>query len=50
MKYREGSEYAIVKIKVDDIERIRLMKLPQNVRDYFKQRQKEYRQRLKKKE
>ncbi|MEM2972035.1 MAG: hypothetical protein QW270_06400 [Candidatus Bathyarchaeia archaeon] len=48
VKYREGSEYAIVKIRVDDIERIRLLKLPEQVREYLRHKQRKYREKLKK--
>lgn len=43
--YREGSEYAIVKIKVDDLKKtsIRLVKLPPEVREYLRQKQRNYR-------
>ena len=48
VKYHEGSEYAIVKIRTDDIEKIRLLKLPEEVRKYLRQKQRKYRKRLKK--
>jgi len=46
--YEEGSEYAIVKIRTDDIEKIRLMKLPESVREYFREKMKEHRSKEKK--
>ena len=41
--FNEDSEYAIVRIKKDDVERIRLLKLPEAVRDYFREKNREQR-------
>jgi len=51
VNYREGSEYAIVRIRVDDLKKtsVRLVKLPADVREYLKQKQRRYRQKLKEK-
>jgi len=45
----QKGEYAIVKIKVDDIERVRLLKLSDDFRAYRREIQRRYRQRLKEK-
>jgi len=47
--YREGSEYAIVKIRTDDIEKVKLLKLPEEVREYLRLKQRKYRKKLKEK-
>jgi hypothetical protein len=47
---KSEGEYAIVKIHIGDLERIRLMKLPEEYRAYRKEIQKNYRRRLKEKE
>ncbi len=46
--YKRG-EYAIVKIRLGDLERIRMLKLPEELRAYRRKIQKEYRERLKEK-
>lgn len=48
IRKREG-DWAIVEIPENDLTRVRLLKLPEGVRDYFKQRQRDYRKRLKEK-
>jgi len=48
IRSREG-DWAIVEIPEKDLTRVRLLKLPEGVRDYFKQRQRDYRKRLKEK-
>ena len=49
MEMSDGGKYAIVKIRTDDLTRVRLMKLPKEVRDYFRKTQRRYRQRVKEK-
>ena len=44
---RTSGEWAIVKVRIDDLEKVRLLKLPEGVREYFRETQRKYRQRLK---
>lgn len=46
---KTDGEYAIIKMHIGDIERVRLMKLPEEFRAYRREIQKKYRQRLKQK-
>jgi len=46
---KQEGEYAIVRIRIDDLERIRLLKLPKELREYRRKIQREYRRRLKEK-
>jgi len=41
--------YALVEIPIGDLKKVRMVKLPDAVREYFRERQREYRARLKKK-
>jgi hypothetical protein len=43
-----SGDYALVRIPVGDIAKVRMVKLPEPVREYFRERQREYRARLKK--
>lgn len=45
---REGN-YAIVRIRIDDLERVRLLKLPEELRAYRREIQRRYRKRLREK-
>ena len=45
----QQGDYAIVKIRVDNIERVRLLKLSDDFRAYRREIQRKYRQRLKEK-
>jgi hypothetical protein len=49
IRSREG-DWAIVEIPEKDLTRVRLLKLPEGVREYFKKRQRAYRKKLKEKE
>jgi len=45
---RKGN-YAIVEIPENDLTKVRLLKLPEGVREYFRKKQREYRKRLREK-
>jgi len=49
LKVSDGGKYAIVKIRTNDLARVRLMKLPKEVRDYFRKTQRRYRKRVREK-
>lgn len=44
----DSGEYAIVRIPINDLDKIRIVKLPAAMRDYFRERQRKYRAKLKK--
>jgi hypothetical protein len=46
---KEEGDWFIVKMPKVDLYRLRMLKLPEEVREYFKLRQREYRQRLREK-
>lgn len=46
---RSEGDYAIVKIHIDDLERVRLLKLPEEYLAYRREVQRRYRERLKQK-
>ena len=45
----EEGDWFIVKMPKVDLYRLRILKLPEEVREYFKKKQREYRKRLKEK-